>query len=451
MKPPPLRYVRPASLDEALALLDEHSRPLAGGQSLMGLINMRRVAITRLVDLEAVAELQVIDTDRATELILGAGVTLAAIEQCPEVRVAAPLLADAASLVANPQVRARSTIGGNVAHRDPVGEIVTSLVALGAAVTVRSVDRERRAPLEDLVLASDELIVDVRVPRLPDHAGGAITEVSIRHAARALVVAAAVVELEDGVVKASSIAVGGIGAAPVTLGCMANIRGLRPDDREVAKAITDAIMRLHATRDPRSDECYRRDVASELARRALAEAAGHAAKANSSAGRAPVQLRQPVVPAPERDGETDVTVTVNGCPRSARVEARMLLCDMLRDSLGLTATHVGCEHGVCGACNVFVDDIVVRSCLLLAVQVDGRHVETLEGLRDSGEIDRLVTAFTTEHALQCGFCTPGFIVTLTDLKRRAVAATPGQLTGNVCRCTGYAPIVRVAEGVNELA
>jgi aerobic carbon-monoxide dehydrogenase small subunit len=451
MKPSPLRYVRPGTLAEALALLDGQSRPLAGGQSLIGLINMRRLAVSRLVDLEAIVELQVIDPDGQTELTLGAGVTLAAIEQDPDVRTAAPLLVDAARLVANPQVRARSTLGGNVAHGDPASEIVTSLVALGATVTVRSAGQERRAPVEELVLASDELIVEVRVPRRPADGGGAVSEVSIRHAARALVVAAAAVELEDGVVKTSCVAVGGVGAAPVALGCAAQIRGLRPDDTSVGEAISDAIAQLDAAPDPRAGERYRRDVASELARRALAEAARRESSVTSAAGGSPAQWRQPLAPAPERDAGEEVRVTVNGRPASVRVEPRTLLCDMLRDSLGLTATHVGCEHGVCGACNVLVDGIVVRSCLLLAVQTDGRRVETLEGLRDTGEIDRLVTAFAAEHALQCGFCTPGFIVTLTDLQRRAVQATPADLVGNLCRCTGYAPIVRVAKGVDELA
>jgi carbon-monoxide dehydrogenase small subunit len=119
----------------------------------------------------------------------------------------------------------------------------------------------------------------------------------------------------------------------------------------------------------------------------------------------------------------------------------------LRGVLGLHATHVGCEHGVCGACNVLLDGVAVRSCLLLAVQADGREIQTLEGLRETAEADGLIDAFVDSHALQCGFCTPGFIVTITELRRRGESIGPEELMGNLCRCTGYAPIVRVAEGL----
>jgi carbon-monoxide dehydrogenase small subunit len=102
---------------------------------------------------------------------------------------------------------------------------------------------------------------------------------------------------------------------------------------------------------------------------------------------------------------------------------------------------------VCGACNVLLDGVAVRSCLMLAVQADGRQVQTLEGLRDTADIAELAKAFVTGHALQCGFCTPGFLVTLAELRRRGAPAGAADLAGNLCRCTGYAPILRVAAGL----
>jgi len=145
----------------------------------------------------------------------------------------------------------------------------------------------------------------------------------------------------------------------------------------------------------------------------------------------------------------DIAVTVNGASVRRQVESRLLLSDFLRITLGLTGTHVGCEHGVCGACNVLVDGTAVRSCLMLAVQADGRSVQTLEGLRDRPEVAALIDRFVAEHSLQCGFCTPGFIVTLAELRRSRTPVTPERLIGNICRCTGYEPILRASKDPHE--
>ncbi|WP_448610970.1 (2Fe-2S)-binding protein [Geodermatophilus sp. URMC 60] len=152
------------------------------------------------------------------------------------------------------------------------------------------------------------------------------------------------------------------------------------------------------------------------------------------------------------DTERTVWLTVNGVPREATVPVRRLLSDALRHDLGLTGTHVGCEHGVCGACTVLVDGEPVRSCLLLAVQVDGAQVTTVEGLaRDDGQGGQVLhpvqEAFRECHALQCGFCTPGFLVTIAaGLEGRDTTdeiteeEVDDMVGGNLCRCTGYANI-----------
>ena len=143
-----------------------------------------------------------------------------------------------------------------------------------------------------------------------------------------------------------------------------------------------------------------------------------------------------------------VTLTVNGDERSGQCPARRSLADFLRHDLGLTGTHVGCEHGVCGACTVLVDGAAVRGCLMLAVQVDGRNVETVEGLATDGALSPLQQVFADHHALQCGFCTPGILMTLTEVLRDSPAADEAEirvaLSGNLCRCTGYQNIVDAA-------
>ena len=157
------------------------------------------------------------------------------------------------------------------------------------------------------------------------------------------------------------------------------------------------------------------------------------------------------------DTSVDITLIVNGEPVSERVDARKTLVDFLREDLGLTGSHVGCEHGVCGACTVRIDGSIVRGCLMLAVQCDGARVETIEGLSDTGEIADLQTAFEQRNALQCGYCTPGMLVAAQDLLKRAKdnKAVPSReairehLSGNYCRCTGYHAIVDAIESVAQ--
>jgi aerobic carbon-monoxide dehydrogenase small subunit len=149
----------------------------------------------------------------------------------------------------------------------------------------------------------------------------------------------------------------------------------------------------------------------------------------------------------------DIALTVNDEEVRERVDARKSLVDFLREDLSLTGSHVGCEHGVCGACTVRVDGVVVRGCLMLAVQCDGTRVETIEGVSDQGEIADLQTAFERRNALQCGYCTPGMLLTAQELL--ACGGVPSRdeirahISGNYCRCTGYQAIVDAVEAVAQ--
>jgi carbon-monoxide dehydrogenase small subunit len=148
----------------------------------------------------------------------------------------------------------------------------------------------------------------------------------------------------------------------------------------------------------------------------------------------------------------EIAVTVNGEARSAAAEPRTTLADFLREQLGLTGTHLGCEHGVCGACTVLLDGLAVRSCLMLAVQAQGREITTIEGLADGDEFHPVQQGFYDSHAFQCGFCTPGFVMTTVELLADEPTVDDAEireaLSGNICRCTGYESIV---EGVKLAA
>ncbi|MFL4977965.1 MAG: (2Fe-2S)-binding protein [Xanthobacteraceae bacterium] len=148
-----------------------------------------------------------------------------------------------------------------------------------------------------------------------------------------------------------------------------------------------------------------------------------------------------------------IAITVNGEPVHETVEARKTLVDFLREDLGLTGSHVGCEHGVCGACTVRVDGVIVRGCLMLAAQCDGARIETIEGVSDAGTIADLQDAFHKRNALQCGFCTPGMLLTAQELLQRGGVPSRDTirhyLSGNYCRCTGYQAIVDAVEAVAQ--
>jgi carbon-monoxide dehydrogenase small subunit len=150
----------------------------------------------------------------------------------------------------------------------------------------------------------------------------------------------------------------------------------------------------------------------------------------------------------------DIVVTVNGQKHEASVEPRLLLSDFIRDTIGLTGTHVGCEHGVCGACTILVNGDSIRSCLTLAVRADGMEIVTVEGLGTPDQLNALQNQFRDKHGLQCGFCTPGMLMTGMDLLKKYPLASDEEiregLSGNLCRCTGYQNIVAAIRAAADL-
>lgn len=153
------------------------------------------------------------------------------------------------------------------------------------------------------------------------------------------------------------------------------------------------------------------------------------------------------------DDRMKISVTVNGVRHTKYIEPRMLLSDFLRDELGLTGTHVGCEHGVCGACTVHLNGDSIRSCLTLAIQTDGEVIDTVESLGGSDNLSSLQDKFRKHHALQCGFCTPGMLMTSADLLKKYPLATDDEiregLAGNLCRCTGYEHIIKAVREARD--
>jgi carbon-monoxide dehydrogenase medium subunit len=448
MKPSAFRYERPGTLKEALGLLAEHgdeARPLAGGQSLVPMLNLRLAAPGVVVDLNGLAGLDGFEIAGGT-LAVGALTRQRTLELSGEA-VAIGALADGLPLVGHVATRNRGTVGGSVAHADPAAELPLALLALGGSVVAEGPDGRREIPADDLfagflttTLRPGELVTEVRFPVPRDREGSALLEVAQRHGDFPLAaVAVSVLFDPDGRIGAARVAAGAVADRPVLLrdAAEALVAGAPPDEAgRVAAGEIDPPGTLHAPPD------YQRHLVSVLLARAVERTRARA--------ETPHRLLERVTHPGGAPHAPKGACTVNGRVASLeRVPDRRLLSDFLRHDRGLRGTHVGCEHGVCGACTIRLDGVAVRSCLLLARQADGAEITTVEGLA-ANDGDRtlhpLQAAFKRHFALQCGFCTAGILMAAAEWLETS-ARPPEEddirklLSGHLCRCTGYAPIV----------
>ena len=400
-----VEYAKPSSVSEALSLLaaNDGARALAGGQTLINVMKARAASPDMLVDLNGLDELKGIDLAADGTLSIGSMTTYAEIADSAEAR-ARPILGEVCAQIADVQVRNRGTIGGNLCSNDPTNHLPPLMAAIGARMTIRGADGDRTVPAAEFFLGvyltaagPGELLT-----RDHDPAGTARRLLGgdprrRRHVHRQR------------------------GGEPRRLAPRRDrVRRRGPGGRSrrnrptlfaprSARAGLDPPSDVHASSD------YRRHLAEVLAERAARQA----------------EARQLM----------DVAVTVNGTLYERDVEPRKLLIHFLRDDLDLTGSHIGCDTGNCGACSVILDGTLVKSCMLLAVQANGSTVETVEGLAEGDELNALQQAFSDHHALQCGYCTPGMLMSATALLRAHPSPTDEQirkaLQGNICRCTGY--------------
>jgi carbon-monoxide dehydrogenase medium subunit len=444
----------PDKLDEALTLLAEGGddvKLLSGGMSLMPMMVLGLVRPRLVLSLNRIEGRGYVKEERDA-LRIGAGTRHFEIQRDPLVARHCALLSEAAAFIGDTQVRNRGTIGGSLAHADPAGDYGPVLVAAGARVIVRSKRGEREIAadkfftnLMETALKPDELVTEVVVPKL-GAARGAYTRFHRVEGNFAIVNAAAI--LSDAHAR---VALGGVGSTPVALDVSAelshgvNAEALKAVARRVHAACTDAPSDLNASAD------YRRQMAGVYAERALAIAAGR-----TPSQQTPETGRKiaPSAPSPRKAAtgtvggplRTAIALSVNGQPRRLETDNRMILADLLREVLGLTGTHIGCGTGTCGACTVMLDGRTVKSCSVLAADVDGCAVETIESLAsDIHHLHPLQESFVRNHGQQCGYCTPGMVLSALQLLRDNPnpdeAAIRHGISGNLCRCTGYQFIV----------
>ncbi len=466
MKPAPFDYVRPSAVEEAAKALGEagdDARILAGGLSLVPMMNFRVVTPAVVVDIGGLEELRRI-TDEGSEIEVGAGVTQVGLERWPDLARRLPLLAAAFPHVGHYPTRARGTVGGSVAHADPSAELPLALAVLGGSVRLRSAGGGERlvparaffeGPLETSC-REDEMVVATRWPVAAPGARHAFDEVALRHGDFAI--ASCAVVLHD---DRMAIGFGGVAGVPVVRE-WPHLTGEVLDD-----ALVELAEEIEIVDDGHGGGAYRRGLVHALGRRAVERAAANGTPAFAGESRratlAAIEESPPLPPCPRlAAGERQlVEFVLNGERCAAEAPPRLLLSDFLRQRFGRRGVHVGCEHGVCGACTVRLDGAPARACLLFAVQVDGRRVDTVEGLAGpDGAHSPLQAAFRRHHALQCGYCTPGILMTMTEWLERLAAEghTPDEeevrtvLSGHLCRCTGYQPIVAaVLDAAREAA
>jgi len=454
----------PDTLDEALTVLAEGGddiKLLSGGMSLMPMMGLGLVRPRIVLSLNRIEGRRYVKEDRDV-LRIGAGTRHYEILRDPLIGRHFSLLSEAAAFIGDTQVRNRGTIGGSMAHSDPAADYSPVLVAAGARVILRSKRGERELAADQFyinlmatALAPDEILTEVIVPKL--RAGrGAYTRFHRVEGNFAIVNAAAIVSDAR-----ARVALGGVGSTPVALDVTAELahgvngEALAAVGRRVHAACTDAPEDLNASPE------YRREMAAVYAERALKVAAGRMASQQASeAGRklaAPVPVPRKTAPGTIGGAlRTVIALSVNGQPRRVEADNRVVLADLLREVIGLTGTHIGCGTGSCGACTVMLDGRTVKSCSVLAADVDGCAVETIESLAsDIHHLHPVQESFVRNHGLQCGYCTPGMVMSALQLLRDNPNpdenAIRHGISGNLCRCTGYQFIVKsIADATRAL-
>jgi xanthine dehydrogenase iron-sulfur cluster and FAD-binding subunit A len=478
-------YISARTVAEACDLLVEHgagARVLAGGTDL--LIELRRGSkqAPRLVlDISSIVELAGI-TEAEGSITIGPLATAADLMRSAAVRRFAPLLADAAATIGSPQIQSRATVGGNIMNAATCADTVPPLVALDAAVTLQSIAGRRDLPLADLFLKPyetqarpDELLTAVHFPKLGPAARSAFIKLGRRNALAISRLSVAVIleRRKDGRIAEARIVPGA--AFPkwqrVTQAEQMLI-GKQPSEKLFAAAGKRVAEEMIKITGRRWSTEYKEPAIAVLVRRALEQCAGRPGStarspqssssassfscSSSESSTSTRAMTRTMVDRELRSADSGrslrlpaedyvLSTTINGQGRVLTVPANLTLLELLRDQLGLTGTKCGCEIGECGACTVLLDGQPVNSCLVLAPQIEGREVVTVEGLVRDGKLHPLQDAFLDHAAVHCGFCTPGMLMSakaLLDGNPRPTEAEIRQaIAGNLCRCTGYQQIV----------
>lgn len=459
-------YINASSIDEVLQVLDERkerARIVAGSTDLI--LEMEkgvRKGIDTLIDVTRIPQLNRISLDEDGVLHLGPLVTHNACVGSKLLREYALPLVLAAWEVGSPQIRNRGTVAGNLITGSPANDTITPLMALDAQVTLRSKSGERVVPLRDFytgvrrtVMQPDEMLVEISFAGLKPNQKGNFIKFALRRAqAISLLNVAMVLTLDGDIVQDARITLGAV--APTIIHAEraeAFLVGKKLDQKTIRQTAELALESARPISDVRGSAAYRKTMVRVITGRALDQITNGTESARLPAN--PVLLvgqtiAQPVLKASRVDEQTGPIVTrINGKEVTFTSGQHKTLLHLLREEGGLTGTKEGCAEGECGACTVFLDGQAVMSCLVPAPRAHGAEIVTIEGLSHDGQLHPVQQAFIEAGAVQCGYCTPGFLMSAVKLLEER--PTPSQeeirqaLTGNLCRCTGYYKIIEAVE------
>src|SRR4051794_3752394 len=450
--PAPFEYERATSVDHALGLLDrlgDEARLVAGGHSLIPMMKLRLANLEYLIDINDLHDELGYVRVGIGEVRIGAMTRHRELLESVELAALFPIFADAEAVIADPVVRNRGTIGGSLCQADPSEDLSAVCTTLNASCVIRSADGERSVTMEDFhrgpyetAVAHGEMLTEVRIPVRPN-GSSAYAKVERRAGDWAVTSAGR----RSGWTAGPSPTPGSGSrrwepippASPRSRRrCVAKRRrristpGPVSSPRRPARRSPTTVERpttsdIWPTSSP-DGRCAVRWSESRLVRRETA----HRARERKATGTGARDMQ--------------VTMTVNGEPVTREIQGRMLLVHFLRDELGLTGTHWGCDTSNCGTCVAWLDGEPVKTCTVLAAMAGGHEVRTVEGLEQDGVLDPIQEGFMRCHGLQCGFCTPGMLMTTRALLDRdpdpSEQTIREAISGQICRCTGYTTIVR---------
>lgn len=464
-------YVNAVSIDQVLTILAEkkgRARIVAGGTDLV--LEMRQgfhQEIETLIDVSRIEELSRI-TEEDGWIHLGAGVTHNQCLADPLIRTHALPLALACLEVGAPQIRNTGTVVGNLVTASPANDTIVPLFALKAILLVRSSAGERQIPLDEFytgvrkhVLAPDELVTEVRFSKVGEHQQGVYLKLGLRKAqAISLVNMASLLTMDGDRIDQAVITLGAV--APTIIHAEvaeSYLRGKKLTPETIQEAADLARESARPIDDIRGSAAYRAEITRVLVKRGLSQiVSGEAAArlpeqpvllvANTPQAGIPESAGVPLIP-----GKTPIQTQINGVDYTFEEGHHLTLLHLLRDRAGLMGSKVGCEEGECGACTVFLDGMAVMSCLVPAPRAHLAQIRTIEGLGDEDHLHPVQEAFVEQGAVQCGYCTPGFIMSAAKLLEEIPQPSQSQIktaiSGNLCRCTGYYKIIRAIEEASK--
>lgn len=458
-------YFSVTSIEDALELLvkyQERARVVAGGTDiLIELERGQRTGVDTLIDVSRVPDLDRVQQVGPT-LQLGPMVSHNQAVASSLIREWAFPLAAASWKVGAPQIRNRGTIAGNLITASPANDTIVPLMALGASVTLRSLNGERTIPLAEFytgvrktVMQPDELLTAIHIPMMQPNQAGTFLRLELRQAQAISVVSVAVIlAFEADRIQAAQLALGAVAPTIIRVPLVEEyLAGQTLTDTVIAEAARLTASVPRPIDDVRGPATYRTEMVKVLTARALRSIQDGSYKAHIPVD--PAMLwggAEPpsIAPLPatlrhERDAAETITTTVNGRSVTVTGGVHLTLLDFLRDYVGLTGTKEGCAEGECGACTVFLDGVAVMACMVPAPRAHGAAIVTIEGLASNGNLHPLQQAFLDTGAVQCGYCIPGFLMSGAKLLEEYPHPTDEQIaqsiSGNLCRCTGYYKII----------